>query len=457
VDTCREEEAYRPPLLAEIEEDAVNLKIFVIAFIFGAYAATAGSASPPVEGSLLVRYKNLLLISQAGGRERVILMPDAVVTRSFRSLQDLEPGDRLKITPLRELSGVTVAEVLELERGIEPFSPAAVIRPFELWEKIARQEQYLLIDVRPEEEFNAGHIPGSRSLPPASGPAGLRELLEREKPGKKVPLIIYAAEAYDRQLNGYGQLAVSLGYSGSRLLTAGMDGWLKDGYFVAVTAGRLKSTMKEGKPLVLVDTRETSAYGSGHLPGAVNIRSSRLHPDLIMPYDAADPLLFYGADASDREPYEAAQKAASWGYFGRSGAPVMVLEGGVAAWTGADMDVTAGAGKNSAAGLPASTRGMIFIDEFKALWKERGRNKEQLFLDVRSRLELVDSEIGNVVRIPVDELPFRLSELQKEKEIIVYCSSGRRARIAYQILARTGFKARYLGRMLSLSGDGEIH
>ncbi|GFE57396.1 rhodanese-like domain-containing protein [Geobacter sp. AOG1] len=418
--------------------------------------ATAVSAQN-IEGSLVINYKNLLLIKENGERERAILLSDTVSYKNFNSLQDLEPGNRLKLKPVRELAGITVSDNLELVRGVEPFNPAVVIRSFELWDKIVAGKQMVLLDIRPVGQFAGGHIPGARSLPASSGEAGLQSLMNELKTEKDIPVVFYSADDSDERVNDYAKMAVSMGYTGSRVLTAGMAGWLKDGHFVAISVDTLNRIVNAGQPLALVDAREESVYVTAHLPSAITIPNSRLHPDMFMAYDAADPILFYGTDASDREPLEAARKAASWGYLYKSDSPVMVLEGGLMAWRRAGMQVETGeTGKNSA-GIPRATRGMILFDEFKSLWGKRANEKTKLFLDVRSRLELMDAKLKNIAHIPVDELPFRLAELPKEKEILVYCSSGRRARIAYHILTQNGYRTRYVGRMLSVSSDGEVH
>lgn len=408
-----------------------------------------------LEGTLLIAYRNLLLVTSPVSGEQVVLLPDAVSYKHFNSLKDLKKGNRLKIGPVRTLPGVTVADSLELVSGV-PISPDVEISPSNVLTRIVSGERMMLLDIRAGEHFNRGHLPGARSFSTPSNLSKLKDILEDLKTAKETPVVIYSSDNYDSQLNQIGKQLQSLGFTNVRILAAGMEGWLRDGHFVAVPVDTLKDMIKAGKPVVLVDTREKILYESGHLPGAINISSSRLHPDMIMPYDAADPILFYGDSALDRETVNAASMAASWGYLHKSDSPVMVLEGGLSAWKSAGMRVETGkAGKNSA-GLPSSTRGMILFDEFKSLWERRGEEKTKLFLDVRSRLELVDAKIDNIAHIPVDELPFRLSELPKDKEILVYCSSGRRSRIAYHILQQNGYRTRYLGRMLSVSNNGEI-
>jgi len=67
-----------------------------------------------------------------------------------------------------------------------------------------------------------------------------------------------------------------------------------------------------------------------------------------------------------------------------------------------------------------------------------------LFLDVRTHQEFVDEgKIKNAMLIPVDILERRLNQLEtyKDKKIIVYCRSGRRSRIATDILVKNHFDA----------------
>ena len=63
-----------------------------------------------------------------------------------------------------------------------------------------------------------------------------------------------------------------------------------------------------------------------------------------------------------------------------------------------------------------------------------------LLLDVRTPAEYEIGHLPGAVNIPVQELRNRLSELPKEKEIIIYCRVGFRGYLAYRILVQSGFK-----------------
>ncbi|SFS70771.1 FAD-dependent oxidoreductase [Paenibacillus sp. 453mf] len=75
----------------------------------------------------------------------------------------------------------------------------------------------------------------------------------------------------------------------------------------------------------------------------------------------------------------------------------------------------------------------------------QNRNPETTVLvDVRSELEHQNGHIPDSVNIPVDELRDRLSELDRNKEIWVYCQVGLRGYTSARILQQHGYKVRNL-------------
>ncbi len=65
-------------------------------------------------------------------------------------------------------------------------------------------------------------------------------------------------------------------------------------------------------------------------------------------------------------------------------------------------------------------------------------------LDVRELVEFNLGAISNATHIPLNSLRSRMSELPKDKEIVVYCAVGLRGYIATRILSSYGFKAKNL-------------
>lgn len=62
-----------------------------------------------------------------------------------------------------------------------------------------------------------------------------------------------------------------------------------------------------------------------------------------------------------------------------------------------------------------------------------------LFLDVRSQAEWSQVHIAQSVLIPLDELQSRLSELPRDRDIVVVCLSGVRSQEGTTILRQAGF------------------
>jgi len=83
-----------------------------------------------------------------------------------------------------------------------------------------------------------------------------------------------------------------------------------------------------------------------------------------------------------------------------------------------------------------------------------------LVLDVRTPAEFASGHVPGAVNIPHTELPARLDELgsDRDREVVVYCESGRRAGWAEQALREAGFtRVHHLeGDMRAWRSDGDL-
>ena len=77
----------------------------------------------------------------------------------------------------------------------------------------------------------------------------------------------------------------------------------------------------------------------------------------------------------------------------------------------------------------------ISTDELKPELKKK--NKQ--FIDVRTPGEFKGNRIKEFKNIPLNELPGRVGELDKDKETYVICQSGMRSSKAASILSKNGF------------------
>ena len=69
-------------------------------------------------------------------------------------------------------------------------------------------------------------------------------------------------------------------------------------------------------------------------------------------------------------------------------------------------------------------------------------------LDVRAPEEFVTGHVPGAVNIPHEQVAARLAEVPKDKEVVLYCRSGRRAGMAAEVLAANGYT-----RLAHLEGD----
>lgn len=72
--------------------------------------------------------------------------------------------------------------------------------------------------------------------------------------------------------------------------------------------------------------------------------------------------------------------------------------------------------------------------------KQQLRKKDVQYVDVRTPMEFRAHHLLGFKNIPLNELPSRVHELSKEKEVIVICQSGMRSMKASKLLKKMGFR-----------------
>lgn len=72
------------------------------------------------------------------------------------------------------------------------------------------------------------------------------------------------------------------------------------------------------------------------------------------------------------------------------------------------------------------------------------RKDDFLLLDVRTPAEHMADTIEGSLLLPVQELGFRVQELPKDREIVVFCRVGNRSAYAAAYLAQLGFRVKNL-------------
>ncbi len=90
------------------------------------------------------------------------------------------------------------------------------------------------------------------------------------------------------------------------------------------------------------------------------------------------------------------------------------------------------------------------VDGASLLKRVQSGDSTLVVLDVRTPQEFAEGHVPGAVNIPHDTLESRLAELEadRDKDVVVYCRSGRRAGMALTVLEKAGFE-----RLSHLEGD----
>lgn len=241
------------------------------------------------------------------------------------------------------------------------------------------------------------------------------------------------------------------GYKNVHAFYAGFPTWQKTGHPVISEPEFLKFLMDEGASYILVDLRSPEKAKKSHIPGAVNYPASDIK-NLFknLPDNQKDKkkarIIYYSDNMKDSKLAHRTMRVNGYdkGY---------ILNGGIQGWIDKGYPVANNSLKTEIVYEHKALPGVISINEFRKLEKERPSNK--VILDVRSAGEVIkEGMLEGSLNIPVDTLDKRWNELSKDNEYIVHCNAGRRARMGYMILKDKGYNVRYLDSKLWFNKDG---
>ena len=187
---------------------------------------------------------------------------------------------------------------------------------------------------------------------------------------------------------------------------------------------------------VVLDTRSYQAFASQHISGAWHLDLNGNFPTFagwVLPKDK-DILLV-------ADDYKKALEANNWARRAGVDRIVGYLDGGMAAW--------------AVAGLSASRIRLISSEDLHAMIQDE---LPFVLLDIRTPQEYADNHIRGAINIPVADLRSRYVELDKDRAIVLVCSSGNRSSLGASILLQHGFNkiSNLAGGMSGYSAAGYI-
>lgn len=192
-----------------------------------------------------------------------------------------------------------------------------------------------------------------------------------------------------------------------------------------VNADQLKTMMAAGSPLVVFPLSNIE-YKDKHISGSVNIPLHKLKGGL--PADKNRQLVFYCLGVKCTASWRAAEKAVKLGYEN-----VYAFRAGLPAW------IEAGYPTTTIEKLPKVKLAKISTDK---LLSKMTSGDDFVLLDVCLKRDAQKFWIDSPrrIHIPFDELETRLSEIPKDKEVVVICLKGKRSPTAIRYLTAKGFK-----------------
>jgi rhodanese-related sulfurtransferase len=98
--------------------------------------------------------------------------------------------------------------------------------------------------------------------------------------------------------------------------------------------------------------------------------------------------------------------------------------------------------------VQAAAPAIPLITQDALLEREARHDDSLLVIDVRSPEEFAKGHVPGAVNIPHDQIESRLADVPKDKDVVLYCHSGRRAGIAATVLKDHGYT-----RLSHLEGD----
>jgi len=184
----------------------------------------------------------------------------------------------------------------------------------------------------------------------------------------------------------------------------------------ALTPSQVAALQEKGA--VVLDTRPSAEYGTGHVPGSMHMGQNGQLASwagaLLAPHK---PIILVAED--EERVAESRTRLARVGLENVAG----YLAGGIRAWDEAKR--------------PLARTEQIAVDELKARIAE---GAEVTVLDVRRPGEFQAGHIDGAVHLPLHELEKKAASLDRNKPVATICASGYRSSIATSVLERMGFR-----------------
>jgi rhodanese-related sulfurtransferase len=217
-----------------------------------------------------------------------------------------------------------------------------------------------------------------------------------------------------------------------------LPAWKKAGHITVSNIAAIENYDKQDLSYILLDLRPAKQVEKGHMPKAIGVPAGGLDKmkDQFPKYKGA-AIILCNEDGNLKAAQNAFKKISGWDYK-----QVSVLSGGFQAWEKAGKQVAKGPAATKITYVRKLAPGEFDVAAFKELLLKPSR--DVTILDVRIPKELEEGVLPGTISIPMDDLEKRLSEIPKDKPIVLHCATGVRAEMAYNLLKKAGVDAKFV-------------
>lgn len=205
-----------------------------------------------------------------------------------------------------------------------------------------------------------------------------------------------------------------------------------------IDAAQLKTMLRDGQELALIDVREEGVFSQAHALYACSIPLSRLEIDIerLVPRKTTRIVLMDEGDAAEPLSRDAAPRIAALGY-----GDVAVLDGGMTAWQAADYEIFSGVN------VPSKAFGEFVEQTYHTphisapdLKAKMDRGEKLVILDSRPIEEFRRMHIPTGIDSPGAELVYRVHDAAPDPDtlVVVNCAGRTRSIIGAQSLINAG-------------------
>lgn len=316
---------------------------------------------------------------------------------------------------------------------------------------------FVLVDARPSNPFNEGHINGAINIPDSEF-ANKQNLL----PEDKDRLIIFYCGGMTCHLSANSaEKAIELGYTNVKVYQEGLPAWEAAGNYTVVTEDYVRDLILESyvtrvdySPYLLVDARPYSTYFEEHIPNSIQADDLVFLQKYlsIMPSNKDTEIIIYCGGFNCHKSHAIAHDLVNDGYTN-----VKVFAGGVPVWkesklptfgmNGQGEEFNVSEGKVNRALTPEQFAGKISTG---ATVLDVRTNDERSHGSIPNSIHIPDSEIHADPKAIADRLP-----VDKNTTIVIHCASGARAAGVVDKIADLGYpNTYYLNNTIHINENG---